>query len=1733
MKRPQAALLLLALSTACHPGRNEDALETKSSALTKGAITFYLSYQQPQAKAQLSGGGDTARESGQIVQADGVFGKGDSVTTPSLTWPKKNNIELTKPGSMSIWIKPTALWAAVEFPLMLFDGGRKLMVYTSTGPLRARIEDWSGTVGPNGTRWSEVAQGSTSTWASDPRWHLIVITWTIDTLSLSLDGAPANRTTIPWGTSLPASDGGWIYAGGWGNTWPDNGVASYVTDEMIVLDRQMTDGESQWMWQTKPADGVTVIDNPAIPYFGSASVCASAPETQGAVLTCPANKLIARLAFASYGTPTGTCETFATGSCNASTSLSVANAACAGKTTCTVAATDTNFGSTCAGTTKQLALRAVCDSTAATCGLPTAIVSEGSTATVACPTGTQISEVAFASYGAPTGSCETLTNGTCHAAGTLSAVQAACIGKLSCSVNASNGLFGDPCPGTAKKLAIQVKCGPCTPTTCAAQGRTCGSIPDACGGSIDCGGCPGTQICGSGGSVNACGAGACAQANEFSTASLACPAGQKIKAIVYASYGNPWGSCGGFVNGTCHANGTLAAVQTACVGQASCSLSVGNATFGGDPCPGSQKQIKIQVACAFPDGTPCDDGNACTVNDAYQGGQCTGAPASCDDGNPCTDDSCDAVGGCKHARAAVASLCGTSACAGAEPLICPDACSDPSIPGCSDPSSPPGAPPPPRTVVTIDETTPHLEPALTPAQVTALREQFSWGATSEVAETNPDHHPALYYVLVVTRSREEARYLDEGEIHHSTLPLLGRERERWQGQRGIYSAPSDGTSEVHYAVMLGSVYNLIRQQALLGVDIWSAVKLVELAPGEGYADGSLRYSLLADMQFKYRIANNPAGMDRVDSGGHKIGLQDLDGPPPSTNADPPTIPYLVSAAREVLSAAAELKEEAQLKIREGLAIVDQDAPFWIGAGTVKFTFTFDILNLDPTFNPMPPVGAPGPPPHPPYHPTLMQQAWGNNAGAPIALPGVDVLVYQKGGKIVLGSTTLSRGTTKLVTHGPPPPPPPPATCPVATPGLTADGRPLQETVAVVEVTKGRPLEAVCLALENEAAEITDALTEVQFCMFPRDGLFQTPSGFADRDQSIRIQVSNPMVHLLAQLSDAYRYMQVVAGYSNPHKAEVLVGRLADVVGAIPNSAASTPCFAFPSFNDDFMFEILGIPGFARAAFSPILPFYAVDMIVPNVMKFDTWSRGVPTHEYGHFVLCSLLYDHLGGPSFGWNYGKAARERVNFWGLGKLPGPDADHAYVNEAFADFIGSQVVGAVNYFRPGRGPGDYSESGVMLYCNAAVATCLERNFSQALNTGDFDSAVARTMTTLHDAFDGQPAGGDVPGNADYWTMSSGVLTVAQTCNRQGNANDEGVALPGRAIANLVGSNLDGLSVGDLMSALATTMKQEHATWCGACDVLSAHYNDGLVSVAPTGAGTPPSATRRQQWDLCLDPAEQVHAWLGDWSPPDPFLNLNDSNCAHCPTHQFSPDGNCQTCQVPGPPGPGGPPGSLVDGIVFENRCLACGHGGSPDPHEDRCICVGARLFNLPDGTCSECAADEIVVDFSPGGPTCVHCPLGVVPGTNQCVCGLGQGRLDSGLCENCRSNQIVQGGICVTCINGVSSADHTTCVCPFGAGSYKDPMNPLRCVQCSANELAATDHCSPCDEGFHRTENTNECVADWMGSPCNAAQYMFVDDACNERRECECLTGAQCDARGGERDDRDPQQPRCIPGP
>uniref|UniRef100_A0A0E0J9N6 Beta-galactosidase n=1 Tax=Oryza nivara TaxID=4536 RepID=A0A0E0J9N6_ORYNI len=77
-----------------------------------------------------------------------------------------------------------------------------------------------------------------------------------------------------------------------------------------------------------------------------------------------------------------------------------------------------------------------------------------------CDDGHVISEITFASYGTPSGGCLNFSKGNCHALSTLDLVTEACVGNTKCAISVSNDVFGDPCRGVLKDLAVEAKCSP-------------------------------------------------------------------------------------------------------------------------------------------------------------------------------------------------------------------------------------------------------------------------------------------------------------------------------------------------------------------------------------------------------------------------------------------------------------------------------------------------------------------------------------------------------------------------------------------------------------------------------------------------------------------------------------------------------------------------------------------------------------------------------------------------------------------------------------------------------------------------------------------------------------------------------------------------------------------------------------------------------------------------------------------------------------------------------------------------------------------------------------------------------------------------------------------------------------------------------------------------------------------------------------------------------------------------
>ncbi|CAN5800283.1 hypothetical protein BH11BAC3_BH11BAC3_33550 [soil metagenome] len=110
---------------------------------------------------------------------------------------------------------------------------------------------------------------------------------------------------------------------------------------------------------TAPVQLYTINNNQLDYTNGShGTLCTTVAENATATLTAPSGAVFTTLNFASYGTPSGSCGSFATGSCHATTSQSVAESYLLGNNTGSIPATNGVFGDPCNGTVKSFFVQA-------------------------------------------------------------------------------------------------------------------------------------------------------------------------------------------------------------------------------------------------------------------------------------------------------------------------------------------------------------------------------------------------------------------------------------------------------------------------------------------------------------------------------------------------------------------------------------------------------------------------------------------------------------------------------------------------------------------------------------------------------------------------------------------------------------------------------------------------------------------------------------------------------------------------------------------------------------------------------------------------------------------------------------------------------------------------------------------------------------------------------------------------------------------------------------------------------------------------------------------------------------------------------------------------------------------------------------------------------------------------------------------------------------------------------
>ena len=583
--------------------------------------------------------------------------------------------------------------------------------------------------------------------------------------------------------------------------------------------------------------------------------------------------------------------------------------------------------------------------------------------------------------------------------------------------------------------------------------------------------------------------------------------------------------------------------------------------------------------------------------------------------------------------------------------------------------------------------------------------------------------PALYNVAVLIQDHLQYNALRAWDIHWSPLPILGPGLQEQYGATGRHTYGTDANGIFVYTLLPGRIYNQLLQWRAAGTPQFNSVVLLDHAnEPASVSDVRVPYQDLAEVGFRY----NGVAMEQ---------------PLSATNQDslPPDVGRSQAPLLDLLVAAILLSDIAQDAAAEFISIINfvRDSIGFIGVTLgprLELTVNLTPLTTDPAF-----INAATAAPHP------QVQGWGAAGGAPINLEGVEIEFSWLG----IGGTILSVSTR---------------------------GRLDAANTFTAFVPQGQ---AITVRL------ITDSPNAIVLSFgVPND--FQFPTGpFGTATAAlVNMGVSDVDVNILSQALDSHRYVASTMGFSVSKSRIMVGGPIGNFIGLVNGGAAFAPCVghwdALPPASggdpgalvSDFGSGGMEIPGIGGLTPTGILDgVTGADIIIPTNgagAQMST-SRGITTHEYGHYVFCDLIA-RSNPATFRDIWVPIVAQTL----LTNPPLPGARGAALNEGFADYIAAQVVGGTNWFVPASS----RASNFVNYCDPTATNCMDDNIGGPGATavlGGFAAPVGRNTTILHDVFDGHAVFTDSPGNGAAWTFGP-ALTFAAGYTPAADAMDEPV---------------------------------------------------------------------------------------------------------------------------------------------------------------------------------------------------------------------------------------------------------------------------------------------------------------------------------------------------------------------
>jgi hypothetical protein len=836
-----------------------------------------------------------------------------------------------------------------------------------------------------------------------------------------------------------------------------------------------------------------------------------------------------------------------------------------------------------------------------------------------------------------------------------------------------------------------------------------------------------------------------------------------------------------------------------------------------------------------------------------------------------------------------------------------------------------------------------IEPAIAPVEVAALRQDFNWRTAKALPEVDPEGRRALWHGLIYIDRPEQLIALDRWRVFYDTRPITKNYNSEYHGKCGRVEHSTDGKGVLVYAIFPAKFFNLMRNVSIEALakgrepPFKMIVPSVPNEPEHINADGSIKYSSLGKSGYGAWLRAKATQQPNWFGDGwrwSKGAVNDAykwckDKGSDCADYFESGFDYVEYLWNEFVDWGAEALDEAWEEIQEGLqefVLLFEDK--------VTLRADFRIANLDKMF----PKNA------------LMSRAWGP--------PKANQVPYSTDNRPYLYPTHASFrvrqwGWGVLPT--------------MDESEISGDGHATLELIK--DESSGGSDADFCIKLSTGYAMMTTDLIPNEVCYFND---YQMYDFIEDSNELITVEQHDIMA--LTELRDSYVYTKDVLDVDHP-RIDVLIGWTANQATTITGGRATCPCLDFPGTTATLLEGAAAVAGGANIVTQVLAQvgrtIIAKDLWWPDSDPVPARSRGVITHEYGHFNMCALMYEL--SPN------GAADAPAMFRGLlTRLWDGETKHsekAIMTETMADTFAFQVVGASNYAQlfeggwygdPKHGQGEMSFCGVS--SGVPAPKCLDRNYvgkndcyargslANGAEAEDFHDEICRIESLVFDAFDTSSLdsrNANFVTKGDFWQWDGTNLRFSPSAFIA--SSDESVAIGGAGWSNWVSLWLERGRVpnkANVLGGLVDAMVFARYNWCDVCEVLAIHSTATPVDARMTDTtGNLTFDMRNERWQACLA-NKTMRNLLPE--PPNQYGNF-DLGCNACPSRS-----------------------------VFSTYALVC------VPCDANQISRGNKCVNCPEGQvptsaneCSGCSDKAIAV-----GTSCVPCAVGSTPNGDQTAC-------------------------------------------------------------------------------------------------------------------------------------------------